>query len=1050
MQTLLRRAVYALILLCSVCAASAQVLTPATQTGDPINTSSIIHGVDSVNTMGFGLKIEIPLLTLQERGRTYTWKYVFNSPSWELTFLPTPETQNPSAGSWVVVQPGGNPLLRSPGPDNWLFVTPTSWYFMYDTQMYGARGSLLECPWTNADGDKGETPYTIFSNFRLVDPEGTQHPVAMSEVTYQGTPAGGCDGNPNVTSPTVDGSGAFVDQTQNAFWLKDGTKYPLTPFTGAWAPPSVIQTEVEDANGNLVYGDMMQRQGLTVLSSTSSQTIYQYTDSNGAAQTITVNFQSVPYTSNLCNQLGSQQGSNPCTEASGTYSFPQSILLPNQQSYQFTYNLAGQGELLSMTLPTGAVTTYTYNPTVWGSGTLSVRGGTGYFRNPLYTRTETLAGQTNVWKYTTAAVSGGTQNTVQDPNGNCIQYLYGGLGTSPTPVLYSTTYQNGCGTSAPVLKTVTNTYAYDEAAMPGLPYGVYNSRPTVVTTTLDNGLTSQVQTDYETFTFGTGLPGTWMNPTEVREYDYGASSPTRTTDYTYLHNVGSSAQPASAYQSRHIVDKIASKTVSGISGQPAASGQSAPFGPLKGVAYDYDNYGTGIAASGAVQHDTTYGNWGNVTTQTVSDKITGLSYASHYKYEDTGNMIQSTDPLGNITTYDYTDNWSDTTCAVPNSGQGHVYLHKITNALSQYVTYAYNSCVGTLASIQDINQQPTRLQYDELGRTLFITYPDGGGKSFQYNDTASPVSMIANQRISKFPRPAVGYVLKSVTTLYDGLGRATETQLTTDPFGTDFVDTAYDGLGQKTSVSNPYRSSSDPSYGFTLFSYDGLGRMTQQQQPDTSKQLWSYSGNVSVFTDEVGNQWQRTSDALGRLTQVLEPNGSSKAPSMATSYTYDGQNNLLTVTQTGNSGTDTALAGRSFVYDGLSQLICASNPENSTAQCPTSYTSAYTPGTTSYKYDSDGNLTVKESPGVNGSNNPQYLEYCYDALNRLVMEYAYAGVVNCSNPASTDKTVYAYDGNLLSTSLLSSPVLGYAKGHLTDEQRIMSGTVVSERSLSNF
>lgn len=100
-----------------------QVLTPASQTGNPINTSADLHGIDSVNTMGLGLQIEIPLLTLQERGRTYTWKYVYNSPTYEIVFLPTPEVQKSNAGTWVVAPPGSNPAWRAPdGPDNWKLV----------------------------------------------------------------------------------------------------------------------------------------------------------------------------------------------------------------------------------------------------------------------------------------------------------------------------------------------------------------------------------------------------------------------------------------------------------------------------------------------------------------------------------------------------------------------------------------------------------------------------------------------------------------------------------------------------------------------------------------------------------------------------------------------------------------------------------------------------------------------------------------------------------------------------------------------------------------
>jgi len=96
--------------------------------------------------------------------------------------------------------------------------------------------------------------------------------------------------------------------------------------------------------------------------------------------------------------------------------------------------------------------------------------------------------------------------------------------------------------------------------------------------------------------------------------------------------------------------------------------------------------------------------------------------------------------------------------------------------------------------------------------------------------------------------------------------------------------------GRVASVSNPYRSTSDSTYGVTTFSYDSLDRKTVQVQPDGSKVQWCYNnipssgqtncaGNVSTQTnaawtnlsDEAGNQRQHTYDSFGRLIEVDEP-----------------------------------------------------------------------------------------------------------------------------------------------------------------------------------
>jgi YD repeat-containing protein len=163
----------------------------------------------------------------------------------------------------------------------------------------------------------------------------------------------------------------------------------------------------------------------------------------------------------------------------------------------------------------------------------------------------------------------------------------------------------------------------------------------------------------------------------------------------------------------------------------------------------------------------------------------------------------------------------------------------------------------------------------------------------------------------------------------DGLGHTVHTQLTTDPQGTDYVDTSYDGMGRPFTTSNPHRSSPLQTDGTTTYIYDALGRPTLLTHPDASTVQWLYNGNIATSIDEGGHSWQRTSDALGRLTNVVEPTGAS------TGYAYDAQDNLRTVNQLGLSG-ETARA-RSFVYDSLSRLTSSTNPETGTI----SYTAAH-------------------------------------------------------------------------------------------------------------
>jgi RHS repeat-associated protein len=182
----------------------------------------------------------------------------------------------------------------------------------------------------------------------------------------------------------------------------------------------------------------------------------------------------------------------------------------------------------------------------------------------------------------------------------------------------------------------------------------------------------------------------------------------------------------------------------------------------------------------------------------------------------------------------------------------------------------------------------------------------------------------------------------------------------------DTVDTTYEGNGRVFTVSNPYRSTSDPTYGLTTYTYDALGRKTGEAEPDgTSQLIWSYSGPTMISTDEDGNVWTRTSDSLGRLTTVVEPTA------LTTRYSYNPMGDLVYVNQLGIAGTDTPRQ-RSFVYDSLSHLVTANNPETGTI-CY----GLWSGGNCINGYDADGNLLAKTDARNITTN------YAYDSLNRI-------------------------------------------------------------------
>jgi len=75
-------------------------------------------------------------------------------------------------------------------------------------------------------------------------------------------------------------------------------------------------------------------------------------------------------------------------------------------------------------------------------------------------------------------------------------------------------------------------------------------------------------------------------------------------------------------------------------------------------------------------------------------------------------------------------------------------------------------------------------------------------------------------------------------------------------------------MGRVWTISNPYRSTNDPSCGLTTYTSDPLGRTTSVTNPDTTASTTTYAGLSTTVTDAAGNTRTLVSDALGHLISV--------------------------------------------------------------------------------------------------------------------------------------------------------------------------------------
>ena len=642
----------------------------------------------------------------------------------------------------------------------------------------------------------------------------------------------------------------------------------------------------------------------------------------------------------------------------------QSVVLPDGKYWGFIYDSSdgsstAYGDLLQIILPTGGTIGYTWNTigpcnTTWGVWHRSVAS-----------RTMTANGVSETWTY---AAGGGAGAQVTDPDGNEIQYTFTDESAGGLACIYYETerqyLQNESGTLTSI-KTVNTQYT----AVQSYDYrGWAAAFPTNATTTWSaTGQAWKETTSYDSGFSATaylcaGPSGAWYCQDKTMQPIFGKAVSQSVDDYSggLLRNTATSYewQSNSAYLAANLLNTPSQVTVTGSSGESQTN-------------YTYDEserVGLSSGVSTMLGAPPTSGVYGHVTTTTQWLNIGGTSPNSYTYWQNDGEIDHTVDPKGNTTSYKYSDAYDG------------AYRTRTTNALGQSVSAAYDFNTGLETSFTDANNQTTNYGYDAMNRLTSVSDPDDGHTSYTYDPSGYPDNSVLTQTLmcggeANCPAGEPSGQTEKTLDVYDGFGRPSETELLSDPSGPDETLTSYDPLGNVESLTNPYRSTSDATYGSTTYQHDMLGRETGLQHlPDRSTEIWAYSGNQVTFTDENLNQWQRTTDALGRLTKVLEPNGTGTTPSMETDYSYDALGNLLTVAQWGGGSGERL---RTFTYDSLSRLLCASNPENSTAACPATATASYTSGTTGYTYDADSNVhTRTDARGITTT-------YSYDNLNDL-------------------------------------------------------------------
>jgi RHS repeat-associated protein len=551
--------------------------------------------------------------------------------------------------------------------------------------------------------------------------------------------------------------------------------------------------------------------------------------------------------------------------AQGHGSYIGSVVMPDQNHWSFDYD--DFGNVTKITLPTGGNISYLWTEISDGCAD----GSLTRVSRAISTRTTNdNNGNSYQWSYTWGALQqdGTLTNYVLDPNGNETAHVFHSVTTSPCDFyeVETRSYQ-GTHASGTLLHTVDTHYNANFGFTASSSFAA-DVVPDIITTTLQNGQMSKVVRQYDS---GNGNLTNLGKVTDEKVYDYsGALLKETATTYEWQVN--------SAYLDAGLLDLPATVVVKDGAGCALAETD---------YTYDEANYLTaymGTLPAGTHQAAPAGTVRGNLTTVTKwlaptssCNPLSGTAVSSHTKWYDTGVPYQTIDPLGHTTTLSYDSAYAGAYVTQTCSPQTGTVTHCVSGTYD-FVTGLLESLTNENATTQASGNTPgdsahtSSFAYDTSWRLISAQAPpDPSNANASATTTFTPSAANAFPLSVQRSKSITTGVSDLATTTFDGLAQPFKTQHAV-PGNIATVLTAYDGLGQTTSVTNPYFTTSDPTYGVTQMLYDGLGRVYQTTRQDGSISSVNYNQPpCTTIADEAGKQRRTCTDALGRLIEVDEP-----------------------------------------------------------------------------------------------------------------------------------------------------------------------------------
>ena len=681
------------------------------------------------------------------------------------------------------------------------------------------------------------------------------------------------------TSMVITGTGFGSTQSDSTLSFWGGT----TPTITSWSDTSISTTvpsgTVSGPVSVTVAGETSTgpvftlTSGATVTDSLGNSTTYAggivggqwvATDSDGSGcSTCTVRgviHNTFDSRGNILSRTDSLGNVTTNTYDSSNNLLTQTVPIDSTHSATTTYTYNSLGEVLTVTDPLGNVTTNAYDS------------------------------HGNLTSVTSPAPGGG-------PSASVTHFAYNSLGeltsiTDPLGHVTTMTY-----TTAGLVYTITDaqsnvtTYAYDSH---GNRTSVTDATSHTTNFAYDSGdrLTTITYPDSTTSTFTYDSRGRRTSSTDQNG---------KTTTYAY-----------------DTADRLTSVT-------DAAS-------HVTYYAYDTEDNLTSIEDANSNTTAFTYDAYGRVTNTNFPSSI-----SETYAYDANNNLTSKTDRKSQTITYLYDAMNRLTSKTYPDStAVDYVYdlVGKITQVNDPTGTYAFaydniGRLIGTTTSYNFLTGRnfTNAYTYDAASNRTGFTDPESGSTTYSY-DTLNRLTSLAPP--SAFGSGSFGFS-------YDTLGR--RTQMTRpNSVATNYT---YDNLSRLTSVLHQLSGSTIDGEGYTLdsagnrtakvdhlaavtsnYTYDAIYQLTQATQGGSTTESYTYDavGNrtasmgVSSYTTNASNEMTANSNA----SYTYDSNGNTLTKTVGsntTSYTWDYENRLTSVTLPGSGGTVT------FKYDPMGRRI---------------------------------------------------------------------------------------------------------------------------------